>query len=33
VVVAGFVVPVWWSLPGFVIAAALALGLWREARR
>jgi len=33
VVVGGFSVPVWWSAPGFVVAAALACMLWREARR
>ena len=30
--VAGFVVPVWWSALGLVIAGSLALMLWREAR-
>jgi hypothetical protein len=33
VTVAGFVVPVWWSAPACVIAGALALALWREARQ
>jgi hypothetical protein len=28
----GFVVPVWWSAPGCIVAAALAFMLWREAR-
>lgn len=30
VVVAGFVIPVWWSFAGFLIAGGLALMLWRE---
>jgi len=32
VVVSGFVVPVWWSAPGCIVAAGLAFMLWREAR-
>jgi len=32
VTVSGFVIPVWWSAPGFVIASGLALMVWREAR-
>jgi hypothetical protein len=32
VTVAGFVVPVWVSLPGLIVAAGLALMVWREAR-
>jgi len=32
VTVSGFVVPVWWSAPGLIIAAGLAFMLWREAR-
>jgi len=32
VVVTGFVIPVWWSAIGLVIAAGLALMVWREAR-
>ena len=32
VTVTGLVVPVWFSLPGLVIAGGLAM-LWREARR
>jgi hypothetical protein len=32
VVVTGFVIPVWWSGVGLVIAGGLALMLWREAR-
>lgn len=30
-VVTGFVVPVWWSALGLVIAGGLALMVWREA--
>ena len=33
IAVSGFVIPVWWSVPGFVIAGGLALMVWREARR
>ncbi len=32
VVVVGFVVPVWWSAIGFVIAGALSIMVWREAK-
>lgn len=32
VIVGGFVVPVWWSGLGLVIADGLALMVWREAR-
>ena len=32
VTVAGSVIPVWWSAPGFLIAGGLALMVWREAR-
>ena len=32
VVVTGFVIPVWWSVLGLVIAGGLALMVWREAR-
>ena len=32
VVVTGFVIPVWWSGIGLVIAGGLALMLWRETR-
>ncbi len=32
VTVIGFVVPVWWSGLGFVVAGGLALMVWREAR-
>jgi len=31
VIVSGFVIPVWWSALGFVIAGGLALMVWREA--
>jgi hypothetical protein len=30
-IVTGFVVPVWWSALGLVIAGGLALMVWREA--
>lgn len=33
IVVTGFVVPVWWSAIGLVVAGGLALMVWREARR
>jgi len=33
VVVAGYVVPVWFSLPGLIIAGGLAVMVWREAHR
>ena len=33
VTVAGFIVPVWWSAPGFIVAKGLAFMLWRKARR
>ena len=32
ITVAGFMVPVWWSMLGVVIAGGLALMVWREAR-
>jgi len=32
VVVVGFVVPVWWSAIGLVVAGALAIMVWREAK-
>lgn len=32
VIVAGFVIPVWWSAFGVFIAGGLALMVWREAR-
>jgi hypothetical protein len=32
VVVTGFVVPVWWSAVGLLVAGGLALMVWREAR-
>jgi len=32
VVVTGYVVPIWFSLPGLIIAGGLAVMVWREAR-
>jgi hypothetical protein len=32
VVVTGYVVPVWWSALGLIVAGGLALMVWREAR-
>jgi len=32
VVVSGTVVPMWVSVPGILVALALAIGLWRERR-
>jgi len=32
IIVLGFVIPVWWSVIGLVVAGGLALMLWREAR-
>ena len=32
VIVVGFAIPVWWSAIGLVVAGALALMVWREAR-
>jgi hypothetical protein len=32
VIVIGFVIPVWWSAIGLVIAGGLATMVWREAR-
>jgi hypothetical protein len=32
IVVTGFAIPVWWSVPGCIIFAGLAVMLWREAR-
>jgi len=31
VVIAGYVVPVWFSLPAFIVAGGLAIMIWREA--
>ena len=31
VVVTGYVIPVWWSAVGIVVAGGLALMVWREA--
>ena len=33
VTVVGFVIPVWWSALGLVIAGGLALMVWREAHK
>jgi hypothetical protein len=33
VTVNGMIVPLWVSIPGFVIAAGLAFMLWREAHK
>lgn len=33
VMVVGFVIPVWWSAPGVIVAGGLASMVWREARR
>jgi hypothetical protein len=33
VIVAGFVIPVWWSAFGLVIPGGMALMVWREAHR
>lgn len=32
VTVDGFAIPIWASAAGFVVAAGLAVGLWRETR-
>lgn len=32
VIVAGFVIPAWWSVGGIAVAGFLALMVWREAR-
>ena len=31
IVIAGYVIPVWFSLPGFIVAGGLAIMIWREA--
>jgi hypothetical protein len=33
IVIAGFVVPVWFSLPAFVVIGGLAFMIWREAHK
>jgi hypothetical protein len=33
IVISGKILPVWVSAPGFLIAAGLALMLWRESRK
>jgi hypothetical protein len=32
IILNGVVVPVWWSAPGFIVAAVLGFTLWREGR-
>jgi len=32
IIVLGFVIPVWWSAFGLVVAGGLALMVWRESR-
>lgn len=32
IVVSRFVIPVWWSAIGLIVAGGLALMVWREAR-
>lgn len=33
VIVNGMILPIWMSVPGFLIASGLALMLWRESRK
>lgn len=33
ITVVGFVIPVWWSALGLIIAGGLALMVWREAQK
>jgi hypothetical protein len=33
VIINGMIIPIWVSVPGFLIAAGLALMLWRESRK
>jgi hypothetical protein len=33
IVAAGFVVPLWVSVPGFIVAGGLAFLLWKEMKR
>ena len=33
VIINGMVIPLWISVPGFVVTAGLALMLWRESRK
>jgi len=33
VVITGYVVPVWFSLPVFIVIGGLAIMIWREARK
>jgi hypothetical protein len=32
VIIAGYVVPVWFSLPALIVTGGLAIMIWREAR-
>jgi membrane protein implicated in regulation of membrane protease activity len=33
VIINGMILPIWISVPGFLIASGLALMLWRESRK
>jgi hypothetical protein len=33
VTISGMILPIWISVPGFLIASGLALMLWRESRK
>jgi hypothetical protein len=33
VIISGMILPLWISVPGFLIASGLALMLWRESRK
>lgn len=33
VIAGGYVIPLWISIPGFLVPGALAVALWRESRR
>jgi len=33
IVAAGWVVPLWFSIPGFIIAGGLAFLIWKEMRK
>jgi hypothetical protein len=33
VIISGIIVPIWLSVPGFLVASGLALMLWRESRK
>lgn len=32
VIVTGYVIPVWWSAPGMIVAGGLSFMVWRENR-